>query len=132
MPAPDTAMTLLPAMVVTVAAPPTQLDDTLGLLATTSPAGRVSVKLMPLTATLPVGLVIVNVKVVMPPLAICAALNDLVNTGVMTGSTLRHWLVIPLIKLVVVTLLGILVNGVVAALVAAPGTHTALLPAGVV
>lgn len=132
MPAPDTAITLLPGTVVTAAAPPTQVDATLGLLATIRPDGKLSVKLMPLTATLPVGLVIVSVTVVTAPLAIWAAANDLVNTGTITGSTRRHWLVMPLIKLVVVTLLGMLVNGAVAALVAAPATHTALLPNGVV
>ena len=86
---------------------------------------------VPDCAGLPKLLVNVNMTVVVAPLSIEFAPNTLVITGI-TGSTLRHWLVIPLIKLVVVTLLGILVNGVVAALVAAPGTHTALLPAGVV
>jgi hypothetical protein len=73
----------------------------------------------------------VKTTVVVKPLSIELAPNTLVNTGI-TGSTRRHWLVMPLIKLLVVTLAAMLVNGVVAALVAPPATHTALLPSGVV
>jgi hypothetical protein len=106
MPALDTAMTLLPGTVVTLAAPPTQVDETLGVLATTRPDGRLSLKLMPLTATLFAGLVIVNVKVVLEPLAMVEAANDLVSTGVMGGLTLMHGLTgEPMVALVAVTVL---------------------------
>lgn len=90
MPVLDTAMTLLPGTVVTAAAPPTQVEATLGLLATIKPDGKLSVKLMPLTATLPAGLLIVSVRVLTPPAAIWEALKAFVNTGVITGSTRRH------------------------------------------
>jgi hypothetical protein len=91
----------------------------------------VSTMPMPDCAGLPKLFVKVKTTVVVAPLSIELAPNTLVMTGG-TGSTRKHWLVMPLIKLVVVTSPGMLVNGAVAPLVGTPGIHTALLPAGVV
>ena len=63
-----------------VAVPPQELTI-LGVAATTSPAGRVSVKLTPLNVVEVFGLLMVNDNVVEPPVRIGFAANDLLMTG---------------------------------------------------
>src|SRR5260221_2169845 len=63
-----------------VAVPPHVLDSPFGV-ATTKPAGRVSVKATPVNATLAFGLVMVKVKLVEPFNGIVAAPNALVIVG---------------------------------------------------
>src|SRR5258708_7166556 len=63
-----------------VAVPPQVLLRLLGV-ATTSPAGRLSVKAIPLSATVVFGLLMVNVSDVAPFNGICAAPNALLMVG---------------------------------------------------
>src|SRR5580704_12982372 len=69
-PAPDAA----------VAVPPHVLDNPLGV-ATTNPAGKLSVKAIPVSVTAAFGLVTLNVKEVVPFSGIVAAPNALVIVG---------------------------------------------------
>jgi hypothetical protein len=71
---------MLPEPAVAVAVPPQVLLSAFGV-ATTNPAGRLSVKAIPVSAKLVFGLVMVNVREVVPFNGICAAPKALVMDG---------------------------------------------------
>ena len=77
----------LPEPAVAVTEPPQALVNAFGV-ATTSPAGRLSVNAMPLSATLLLGLVIVRVRLVVPFKGMVPAPNDLAIDGGVTTMTL--------------------------------------------
>src|SRR6185312_15433 len=91
-------------------APPAgQLDCTLGVPATATPAGSVSVKLMPDCAGLVPLLVIVNTSVEVPPASMVDATNAFARLGFARVTT-RHWSVAMLLAPIVVTLAAALVK----------------------
>src|SRR5260221_369927 len=85
----------LPAAAVTAPAPDGQVVVTLGAAATTTFAGSVSVKLMPLCAGLPAPFVSVKVSVEVPPTSITVGAKPLLSEACTTVST---WLVTPLVS----------------------------------
>ena len=80
-----------------VTVPPVQLLVTLGELATSKPAGKVSVKLT-VCAGFSAGLLTVKVSVLVPPMLMLVGLKALVRVGV-KAVTVKHWLVTPLVRL---------------------------------
>src|SRR5438552_504775 len=76
---PDRLMLLLPATAVIV--PPPQDPVTLGVAATTRPAGRLSVNATPLNATLVFGLLMLKLNVLFAFSAMLVGLNALVMVG---------------------------------------------------
>jgi hypothetical protein len=76
---PDRLMVLLPAVPLIVPLP--QEPVTLGVEATTTPAGRLSVKATPLKALAVFGLVTVKLSVLLPFNATLVGLNDLLTVG---------------------------------------------------
>ena len=90
--APVTVMVPLAATAVTTPVPLGQLVVMLGVPATTTLAGSVSVKLIPDCAGLPAPLVSVKVRVDVPPWSIVVGANALFNDACVTVSV---WLVTP-------------------------------------
>ena len=90
--APVTVMTPPPAAAVTAPVPDGHELVTLGVAATATLAGSVSVKLIPDWAGLPAPFVSVKVSVEMPPWAIVAGVNDLASEACVTVSV---WFVTP-------------------------------------
>src|SRR5450631_4889510 len=84
-----------PAAVVTAPAPDGHVVVTLGIAATTTFAGNVSVKLMPDCAGLPAPFVIVKVSVDVPPMSMMVGANALFSEACVTVSV---WLVMPLVS----------------------------------
>src|SRR5258708_18534654 len=76
---PDRLMVLLPAVAVIVPLPHEPV--TFGIAATTTPAGRLSLKPTPLSALAVFGLVTVKLKVLLPFNATLVGLNDLLTVG---------------------------------------------------
>src|SRR3954467_13091314 len=82
--APVTVIVLPPAAAATTAVPLGHELAMAGVPATTTPAGSVSVKLMPASAGLPVPLVSVKVSVEIPPASIAVGPNAFDSVGCTT------------------------------------------------
>ncbi len=93
--APVTVTVPLAAAAVTTPAPEGHVLVTFGVAATTTFAGSVSVKLMPVCAGLPAALVMVKVSVDVPFTLIVVGANALLSEAC---PTVRVWLVTPLVR----------------------------------
>src|SRR5258708_964356 len=93
--APVTTIEPAPAAAVTAAVPDGQVVVMFGTAATSTLAGRLSVKLMPDCAGLPAPLVSVKVSVEMPPWLMVAGENALFNEAC---TTVRIWLATLLVR----------------------------------
>ena len=89
---------ITPELATAVTVPPQGLTAgvTLGMAATLIPAGRLSVKATPVSATVfAFGLVMVNVKVELPPCVVFGGLNALAITGGATTVRVAVLLTVP-------------------------------------
>src|SRR5471032_2885582 len=93
--APVTVMVPAPATAVTTPVPDGHVVVTFGAAATTTFAGSVSVKLMPDCAGLPAPLVMVKVRVDVPPWLIVVGANALLSEA---WTTVSVWFVTPLVS----------------------------------
>src|SRR5260221_4133521 len=93
--APATVMLPLPPVAVTAPVPDGQVVVIFGAAATSTLAGRVSVKLMPDCAGLPAPLVIVKVSVDVPPWLMAVGAKALLREACTTVSV---WLVTPFVR----------------------------------